>query len=856
MNKNIYSNTKNQKNIFQVYKNPYINIKKIIKNNKKQSNEEIEFEKEIYLTKEINENKLIQKSINYKLDPKLIPHPNEYEDIYKNNQNENYYKTEINTLTPNSTSNYIIKEIENSSCRFIRSSLIKIPINQNILNNSNLPFGIYCQPFAEIQEKENKIPIIKNKNGILKCKKCNCYINNNFKITFNKLRDQIIICNFCNYENILNNETIGFKQEYIIGNPIENCKELKYPTIDFLINENIKDLNLKDFIPHYLFCIDISNISLKINFCIYILNSISNFLNNFHNCNNSFIGFCTYNIKGIEYYFLGKNKDFNIVKMNDLKNPFCPISSNKIFYNVINQQKDILILIEKIIYYLEIKKEKEQNLNDNNYNIPEILIYSVIESLNKNGGRILLFNCSSSNFSFDKTKFEYEKKYFNQEKEFNLFIPKHDLFSFLIDKCIKYRISIDQFIFGDIIYDLKTFSILSNLTGGNIKLYDFNIKEINNKKNFLNSYFEKLYHDIYRIISRPNYYDIKVNLKYSIGIKIMEIFGPINKKLSDNFIIPSFNPDTSFFYDLRINDSFKNNQKINFQLIVFYTDNFNQRFLRIFNYSIKTCDNISQIYSFCDIDTLTKLFFIKELNFIYKKPIKEIRENLINKLTNIFYYYKKETNNNNLGQLILPPQIKYLPCFLNSLFKKEIFITNKNNISPLKINYLINFYINCPLYSFILHLYPKMYKINLDKLNTINNKKRLSLEIIKLNRAYLILNGEFLDFFIFNKEKKEFYKLLFGKDDFISCRIDNVYNLNEIDLNNEIGEYLNNFIENKKYENFGNYMPLRLFFLNQNSCLKNDNFKMNFIEDSFYDEISYSDFLMSLHKKIEQKFKK
>ena len=28
MNKNIYSNTKNQKNIFQVYKNPYINIKK------------------------------------------------------------------------------------------------------------------------------------------------------------------------------------------------------------------------------------------------------------------------------------------------------------------------------------------------------------------------------------------------------------------------------------------------------------------------------------------------------------------------------------------------------------------------------------------------------------------------------------------------------------------------------------------------------------------------------------------------------------------------------------------------------------------------------------------------------------
>ena len=42
------------------------------------------------------------------------------------------------------------------------------------------------------------------------------------------------------------------------------------------MNENmIKDLNLKDFIPHYLFCIDISSTSLNINFSTFILNSIS-----------------------------------------------------------------------------------------------------------------------------------------------------------------------------------------------------------------------------------------------------------------------------------------------------------------------------------------------------------------------------------------------------------------------------------------------------------------------------------------------------------------------------------------------------------------------------------------------------
>ena len=161
----------------------------------------------------------------------------------------------------------------------------------------------------------------------------------------------------------------------------------------------------------------------------------------------------------------------------------------------------------------------------------------------------------------------------------------------------------------------------------------------------------------------------------------------------------------------------------------------------------------------------------------------------------------------------------------------------------------------CPIYSFILYLYPKMYKINLDKLNNLNIKKRLSLETIKINRAYLITNGIFLDLYVFENEKPEFYQLLFGKEDFNSCINDQVSSLNEETLTGEFGEYLNNFIESKKCENFGNYNPLRIFFLDRNNSLKNDNFKMLLTEDSFYGEISYPDFLYSLHEKIQKKFK-
>ena len=609
---------------------------------------------------------------------------------------------------------------------------------------------------------------------------------------------------------------------------------------------------VKNFIPHYLFCIDISTNSYNTGLPNYILNSIQGYLNSFHNGENSYIGFSTFDFKGVQFYSLGKNKEINITHMNDSKNPFCPLSPNKLYYNVIKEQDDILILIEKINNYIDLRREREITPNTT---ISGTAIYSGIESLSESGGRILIFNASPSSLGYGGSIKKNEREYINTDKEKELYIPQHTMFSNLIDLCEKYRVAVDQFIFGNFYFDLSTFCTISNMTGGAIKLYDFKYNDLIDHPDLINQNFEKLYNDVFRIISRPNYYDITVNLRYTIGFEVMEILGSFYKKLTDNFSIPSFDPDSSFFYHLRLSDSFNTEQKVSFQLVVYYTDNFNKRYLRVFNYTNKTSSDISQIYSYCDIDVLTKLFLIKELTLIYNSSQKDIRENILNKLTNMFYYYKKETKQVNSGQLVLPAQVKYLPSFTNSFFKKGIYTANRGNFTSVNIIYLIHFYMKCPIYSFILYLYPKMYKINLDKLNNLYIKKRLSLETIKINRAYLITNGIFLDLYVFENEKPEFYQLLFGKDDFNSCINDQVSSLNEETLTGEFGEYLNNFIESKKCENFGNYNPLRIFFLDRNKSLKNDNFKMLLTEDSFYGEISYPDFLYSLHEKIQKKFK-
>jgi hypothetical protein len=56
----------------------------------------------------------------------------------------------------------------------------------------------------------------------------------------------------------------------------------------------------------------------------------------------------------------------------------------------------------------------------------------------------------------------------------------------------------------------------------------------------------------------------------------------------------------------------------------------------------------------------------------------QIRENIIEKISESFASYKTATKQNSSPQLILPAQIKFLPILINSFFKKICFKKKKN----------------------------------------------------------------------------------------------------------------------------------------------------------------------------------
>lgn len=840
----------NNQNLSNIPKEKHINNKNINKNN------------DMYI---------LQRKQNM-IDPESIPHPSEFEDYYLNNNNDNFFITSVGNHPPHSISKFIVNETENSSCRLIRSSLIRFPTDQGLLNKTGILFGLYCQPFANYSEREKAIPKVDASKGFFRCKNCNAYANNKCKLIYKDIRQRVLMCNICNTENIINNDDLFNNEENI---------ELIHPSIDYIPPEAMTQ-KLKKFIPHYCIMIDISNISFELGFPNYVLNSFLNNLNTFNNPDNSFICFATFDIKGIQFYTLNKNQEINIIYMNDINSPFSPISPQFLFFNVKTQQEEINILTEKINLYITKRREL---IRSPDTNIGGSAIFAAVDSLLEYGGRAMIFSCSSNKVGYGisslnnddvslsinfmnneksekRNKPEEEKKLLNSENEYKLFNEQNKDFNRIIDKCNKNRIVVDQFVFGDIDYDLNKLENISNCTGGGIYHYKFSQKNIlkNITQDNLNYYYERLFYDITRIISRNNVYGINATLRNTIGIEILEILGGMYNIVNTNtsfFSIAGLDPDSSFIYNLRLDDYFKNEQKIDFQLAVLYTNNFSQNFLRIINYSIIASDSIEKIFADADIDVIVKLNISKELNFLNKKSCVDLEENMEDKIVESFASYKRMTKQHLSPQLILPAQLKFLPVYINSFFKKISFKKFKNLEAITSILALRHFFSRSSLYSILLYLYPKLYKVKLENID-FARKVRLSGENIKADRMYICSNGQYVDIYIFNYLEDKYYNTIFNTNNFEECisDIENNHILNEEQLSqDEVGQDLLRFIEDRKKENIGFYSPVRIFFVEKEKATSFEELKNLLVEDEINMERSYCYELVYIHNKVESLIK-
>lgn len=673
---------------------------------------------------------------------------------------------------PYSNSLFEIKETYNSSLRNMRPSSHFLPLTNEFYKKTNLPLGIYFQPFADRLETEKPIPVVLLRKEMLSCKKCQCYVNNRFiysDISPNKknLIYPYMICNLCKTLNEMSDHNNKTNFTYYWGNDVQSYYEMNFPTVDFKFRSYDKNIQEKENYIYYTFIIDLSN---NIFPTEYVVNSILNNLEHLAENSDSQlkVGFMTFDSKSVQFYYLDiKNNDIKISIMPDINHPFCPVSNNCLFFNLFSSENQnrkldskIYKIIEKIHFF--INKNKSQSNNSNCGNVITTAIYSAYEVVKnqktlckgKGYNKLILFNFNKCGKSFKSNLLQDFSYLFNTSNNnnsksngsnlsYSQLFPQQNFLSELAQNFLEEKITFDLLNFS--IDDRESsnstnpshnqihfpsFSQLSNKTGGSAYYYEFPFISGSNEQE-KKSILEKFHYDLNRLLLRKYYYDVKIIIFTCPELEVLDVVGNFGKKknISNEIYFSSVNSDFNFISNLKIKKTLKDDQNYDLQMAINYTNPQDMtRNIRTLNWSFIASEELDEVYLYMDTDSLTKIVIVNQLYSVLNSKsydlYEKIKKNIEKMLIQTIAEYKAQVaNDQSLEYLSIPSALSYFPMYLNSFFKKYPFrkLNNKYNFN---LAYdCLNFLISSPLNITIKTIYPRLYR--LDNLVTSKNENKI-----------------------------------------------------------------------------------------------------------------------------------
>lgn len=713
--------------------------------------------------------------------PKKFPRPKINDLLYKNYDNKSIYLSKPGNYEsiPSVISLFINVEDMNSSIKLIRPTQHIIPYNLKGFEKTLNLFGFNIEPFSineiniDIENNDNKIseyiPSLKLKINyknvkIAQCSKCKG-IYHQLSCFCNKIRNESIYqiysykCSICkNRSNIFiineesKNNYDNFKKGDLYIIPKINEINGICPSIEYLIE---RKNNTKRY-TYQIIIIEINNFNNNEKFIEYIYQSLYQIIKENNQNENEFDNYFRYSLiaynnnKVFFFHLNNKNnlidKNLEVTIMNDFSNPFCPLSSNKLFYD----QKDFLFLLEKFQNWLLIY-EKNKYIN----NSMKINISTVINSMSD---------------IFDK-KQDYNL-YYHHLIIFSFSYPNLDL-NYLKNKS-NLRFYISLFLFMNKLN--KNIPFINNMIIQNIRIY-YNQIDFNDYLDIKQKY-EKMYIDLYSIISNKSYkdylYEINYNISYDKSIfynkfnkenkSFFITFLPNKKNLNIIYILPQYGyPDLiqSFLFQFRI---------------AFYTILDNYEHIRILSWYNNVSNEAKEVFMSYDQDTLFKIYlynsiydlFLKEnnksinnipdINIVNKYYI-EIKdkkssflemENIIKeKIINTIIKYRREVKiGKDFNTIILPQSLNNIILYFYCFFKQIICGYNLN---------LLNILFNEQNSSLIKNIYPII--LNLKYLSNIKKEKIYirpsTIYSLHRNQLLLIDNGNYIKILVNDKINKE-----------------------------------------------------------------------------------------------------
>ncbi|XP_066254197.1 protein transport protein Sec24C [Euwallacea similis] len=771
-----------------------------------------------------------------RLDPDQMPSPIQVIQDDQKTRSGVFVTNQKGLVPPLVTTNFVVQDQGNASPRYIRSTMYNVPISQDIMKQTAVPFSLVISPMARLEKDEYQPPIVNfGELGPVRCIRCKAYMCPFMQFIDSGRRFQCLFCK----------ATTDVPAEYFqhldhTGQRLDKYErpELVLGTYEFVATADYCRNNMLPKPPAVIFLIDVSYNNIKSGLVSLICSRMKEIIQNLpvdqgQDKSNMRVGFITYNSSVHFYNIKGTLAGPQMMVVGDTQEMFMPLLDG--FLSTPQESEAVIdALMEQIPTMFAETKETEIVL------LPAILAGLEALKASETVGKLMVFHSTLPTAECPgKLRNRDDRKLLGTDKEKTVLTPQTQAYNQLGQDCVASGCSVDFFIFNNSYIDLATISQVSRLTGGEVFKYTYFQADIDG---------DRLVNDIITDISRPIAFDSVMRVRTSTGIRPTDFYGYFYMSNTTDMELAALDCDKGLAIEIKHDDKLSEEEGVYIQAALLYTACSGQRRLRIMNLSLKTCSQMADLYRSCDLDTLIN-FMAKQATYrLLDSSPKAVKDALVNRGAQILATYRKNcATPSSAGQLILPECMKLLPLYVNCLLKSDA-LSGGSDMTIDDRAFAMQVVLTMDVLSSVNHFYPRLIPVHEIDLSTnpLETPAPIRCTVEKMNEqgVYILDNGIHMFLWVGLGASPEFVQNVFGAPSAIQIDIERP-SIPELD--NPLSLAVRKIIDDIRIER---HRFMRLTIVRQREKLE-PVFKHFLVEDRGTDgSASYVDFLCHMHKEI------
>ncbi|XVF70817.1 hypothetical protein PTKIN_Ptkin11bG0192200 [Pterospermum kingtungense] len=723
----------------------------------------------------------------------------------------------------------------NCDPRYLRLTTSAIPNSQSLVSRWHLPLGAVVCPLAEPAEGE-EVPVINfGSTGIIRCRRCRTYVNPYVTFTDAGRKWRCNICSLLNDvpgEYFANLDATGRRIDLDQRPELtKGSVELVAPT-EYMVRPPMP--------PTYFFLIDVSISAVRSGMIEVVAQTIRSCLDELPGFPRTQIGFITFDSTIHFYNMKSSLTQPQMMVVSDLDDIFVPLPD------------DLLVNLSESRNVVETFLDSLPSMFQDNVNIESAFgpaLKAAFMVMSQLGGKLLIFQNTLPSLGVGRLKLRGDDlRVYGTDKEHTLRLPEDPFYKQMAADLTKYQIGVNVYAFSDKYTDIASLGTLVKYTGGQVYYYPGFQSGIHG---------EKLRHELARDLRRETAWEAVMRVRCGKGIRFTSYHGNFMLRSTDLLALSAVDCDKAYAMQLLLEETLLTTPTVYFQVALLYTASCGERRIRVHTAAAPVVTDLGDMYRQADTGAIVSLFCRIAIEKTLTNKLEDARHFVQLRIVKALKEYRNlYAVQHRLGaRMIYPESLKFL-CLYGLVLSKSVPLKGGYADALLDERCAAGFTMMAlPVKKLLKLLYPSLIRVDehllkpsaqADDFKNIIKRLPLAAESLDSRGLYIYDDGFRFVIWFGRMISPDIARNLLGAD--FAAELSKV-TLTEHD--NEMSRRLMRILK-KLRESDPSYYQLPYLVRQGEQPREGLLLLVNFLEDPMGGTSGYVDWIMQIHRQVQQ----